>query len=167
MASKFMVKKDLVELEIYYIEKNGDIIILKSEDMKKQVGSSLKTLKAKMLRMNNKLFNLCINGCIKPNDSGETYLDRSMFNDKRFRLLFSEAVDGDGDRISNSQSDIDNLMSELISAILEEYDTKIEEEKMNTLKKSGLIDDDGKLIKEEPIDSDNSPSSNRIKSIEE
>jgi hypothetical protein len=154
MASKFMVKKDPVVVEIDYIEAGDEIVIITSESLKKQCRGKLKTLKAKFVRPNNKLFNLCVNGCIRMNEYGENYLDRNLFNEKRFRLLFIEAVDGDGEKIQNNSNQIDSLMQELTTALIEAFDQKLEEEKRQALIKVGVLDEEGNLISEKKDEQD-------------
>lgn len=145
MASKFMVKKDPLTVEIDYVDIDGEIIIVKGSEMKKRFKSELKTLKASFKRPNNKLFNLCINGCIKVDEFGQNYLDKNMFDDKRFRILFEGAIDGDGEKINNT-SDVDGMMPELTNTLLEAMDLKIENEKFEALKKKGFVDEKGNFV---------------------
>lgn len=145
MSSKFMVKKEPIEVEISYLDANGEIVIVKGEENKKTYANALKTLRAKFFRPNNKLFNLCLNGCIRQNEFGDTFLDRNLYNDKRFRILFIEAIDGDGEKITNSPSDVDGLMSDVTSSLLEALDFAIESEKLEALKKKGYVDSEGNI----------------------
>lgn len=148
MASKFMVKKEPLTVEIDYVDIDGEIIIIKGSDMKKKFKDELKTLKASFKRPNNRLFNLCVNGCVKVDEFGQNYLDKNMFDDKRFRILFEGALDGDGERINNT-SDVDGLMPELTNTLLEAMDLKIENEKFEALKKKGFVDENGNFINKE------------------
>lgn len=152
MASKFMTKKDPVEVEIDYIENDGNIVIITGEAMKKKCRDKLKTLKAKFHRPNNKLFNLSVNGCIRMNEYGENFLDRNLFNDKRFRLLFIEAIDGEGEKISNTPSNIDGMIGELSTTLMEAFDEKLEQEKKDVLVKAGLLNEDGTIPEDQKVE---------------
>lgn len=160
-----MVKKDPLTVEVDYVDIDGEIIIIKGSEMKKRFKNELKTLKASFKRPNNRLFNLCINGCVKVDDFGKNYLDKNMFDDKRFRILFEGAIDGDGEKINNT-SDVDGLMPELTNTLLELMELKIEEEKFEALKKKGFIDEQGNFIKEEP-EKDEEEKSSKVRTTKD
>lgn len=145
MSSKFIVKKDLVEVEIDYLDlPNNDIVIVRDKtaidnaEIKKQV----KTAKAKFARPGWKNFNTYLKGCIVPDPNSETgrmLMDNTLLRDQKLRTLLRALEDGDGEKIILNSDFFDNIEPDFGVALIDAFDDKISNERLQSLRDSNLL----------------------------
>ena len=143
MSAKFTVKKDLVEVEIHYMElPNDEIIVIRDpsaieqEDIKKQI----KTARAKFARPGWKNFNTYIKGCIvADSETGAPLMDTISLRDKKLRTLLKGIEDGDGEKILLNSDFFDNILPDFGVALVEAFDDKIDNERLQSLKDGNLL----------------------------
>lgn len=141
MASKFLVKKDLVEVRVGYIEEGDTIIVIRDEeeDLKKTLKDKLKYVKCKFARPNYKIFNELMENCVKNRPDGNSYIDSVLFKRQKFSHLLREMQDDDGEQVTVNKELIDNIIPELAIATVDGFDKRMDEERFTVLKKTGAI----------------------------
>ena len=136
----FMVSPTLVDVEVNYMEdENGELYILE-EDKEKEFEGKYKTAKAKFKRSNQKSFTQYISNCtIVKNDI--PMIDQVLLRDNKFKVLLVELIDGDGEKVELNKYFFDNVSPDLVSGLIEKYDNSILTDRINFLKKTGIIEE--------------------------
>jgi len=136
VINKFMVKKDLIEVSVPYVEVDGgEILIIKRE----RVADKIKLVKAKFARPNYKLFNIFMEGSIKQDANGDSFVDQIAFKQRKFRTLLRGFEDHDGTNYPLNQDFFDGIIPDLAIALVDEFDKSIDMEHWISLKKINAI----------------------------
>ncbi len=137
----FLVPKTLVEVEVYYYDLGDGEFLFISEDGKEKSNGEWETAKAKFQRLNQKTYTQCMKNCINPSEVTESgvVFDTVLFRDNKFHFLLAELVDGDGEEVKLDRNFFENVSEELVIALVDAYDSKIANNRIQFLRKKGII----------------------------
>lgn len=139
MSNKFLVKRDLVEVSIKYIEVDDEVVVVRNEESFVELGEQVKTLSAKFSRPNNKLYHSYMDDVVKEDVDGNISIDNLRLKDRKFRILIREFIDDDGEKFELNTQFLDNINPDIARALIDAYDNKIDSELYNLYVKSGII----------------------------
>ena len=141
--SVFSTKKDLVSVELAYLEvSGGEIFVIRDEEDKEKYKDKIKIAKAKFERQNWKNFNTYIKGCVvTDSETGVAMIDTIALRDHKLRNLLKSLEDGDGARIKLNADFFDNLIPDFATALVDEYDNFLDIERLSTLRESDYYKD--------------------------
>src|ERR1035437_1471709 len=138
--SIFSSKKP-VEVSVDYVEIGDNVIIVDSAEQKEIFADKIKTAKAKFERPNWKNFNINIDGCMRDDtENGRFMLDPPKFREKKLRNLLLELIDGDGVKVNLDDKFFTNVLIDFAVALVDAYDKKLSDERLDALKDAGLLD---------------------------
>lgn len=143
--NKFLVKKDLVEVNVHYIESDDEVIVIRDSSSIKKFKDKIKIVKARFLRPTFKTFNAFMQGCVEFGENGENKFDNLKYKNQKFKTLLREIEDG-GEVFPVDSDLLENIIPELATAFIDEYDQIVDTERFNALVKVGVLPE--KMLKD-------------------
>jgi hypothetical protein len=73
-------------------------------------------------------------------ENGRFMLDPPKFREKKLRNLLLELIDGDGVKVNLDDKFFTNVLIDFAVALVDAYDKKLSDERLDALKDAGLLD---------------------------
>jgi hypothetical protein len=144
----FKVSTKPIEITLDYIEYNDDdneishLIVIRNDEQRKIFEGKYKTAKAVFSRPRWETFNYYISGCVEENPiNNQRQIDMMKMRINKFGILLEELYDGDGEKVKLDQDFYQNVNPDFAVALVDEFDQKLNEERIKFLKKMGLFDE--------------------------
>lgn len=139
MSNKFLTKKKPVEVVVNYLEFGDEIVVINDVSKFEGIKDQVKQLIARFRRINNGTYSLIMQSSIQSNEDGTTYLNPVAFKNNKLKYLFISMTDYDGEVYTASQELFNGMDEDLAVALVDAYDQKLIEERLEVLRKTGII----------------------------
>lgn len=143
--NKFLVKKEPIEIEVDYIELDGEAIVVNDT---KAISDKIKihTMKGRFRRPSFQTFNNYIKDAVEPDGKGGSFVNFNKMRENKFRTLFVELEDADGTiyEVTKNYAILTDLHPEIASAFLDKLETVVDENRFKKMMDANIFKEEEK-----------------------